>query len=216
MLTRRQWLFKNPPPATAENFTRELHDAKVELRSAMAETGAIVLEMFAASAVRQNRPESGGVIGRAKRALEERKEKRKLVKLAQDVAYAISKRTNGEEFEKQGNELVERLEQFKIQQSRELIHALSETRTWRKKIADLKDEVAASAKCPIDDAPLMRTGNRKEDLFVCTAPITQDRPQHYFLWTLVDGAPGFLKVDLAKDPLPDLDGPMERLSAAEN
>jgi hypothetical protein len=217
MLTRRQWLFKNPPPSSAERFTRELYEAKEELRAAMAETGAVVLEMFAAASVRHARPEPTGVIERAKRAIEERKEKRKLVKLAQGVAYAISKRTNGEEFEKQGDELVERLEKFKIQQSRELLHALQETRIWRKRIAELKDEIANSAKCSIDDAQLMRTGNRKEDLFVCTAPITEDRPQHYFLWTLVGGQPGFRMVDLAKDPLPDLDGPMEGMAdAAKN
>lgn len=209
IFTRRQWLFKNPPPATAERFAGELHNAKIELRAAMAETGAVVLEMFAAAAIRPARPEPVGVIARAKRAIEDRKEKKKLVKLAQGVASAITRRNLDDEVEKDGNELVERLEQFQIQQSRELVHALSETRLWRHNIANLKDAIAASANCPTDGAQLMRTGNRKEDLFVCTAPIVEDRPQHYFLWTLVDGRPGFRAVDLAKDQLPDLDGPME-------
>jgi hypothetical protein len=209
MITRRQWLFQNPPPQTAERFSYDLKDAKDELRAAMAETGAVVLEMFAAQSVKPQKKVS---------FFKWREERKKLLEAAKSVAQSIVKHHRGDdlgEFEKQGDALIQRLEEFQIQSSRELVNALSETRLWRQKIAQLKEKVAAAAKCPLDGAELMRTLNRKEDLFVCTSPITEDRVQHYFLWTLIAAPggggwqPGFREIDLVKDKLPDIDGPME-------
>lgn len=209
MITRRQWLFKNPPPHTAEVYEPALREAQADLRASIAETGAVVMEMFAASAVRSRRPQATGIRQKVKAFLADGEKKKKLLDLARHVAHAVQKQSNGEDFEKRGAELLEQLDQFQVQQSKELIHYVRETRLWRDKIAELKNRMAHAAQCPIDGAPLMRTRNRKEDLFVCTAPIVEDRPQHYFLWTLVDGAAAFKQVDLAKDTLPDIDGPMD-------
>ena len=211
--TRRQWLFRNPPPHTAEVYEHALREAQADLRASMAETGSVVMEMFAASTIRERKPADG-----EKKTLKEKfkaffadqDKSKKLLEIAKDVALAVRKdSTTTEAFEARGEELLERLDKFQVEQSRELIHHVRETKLWREKIASLRDKMAHAAACPIDGAPLMRTRNRKEDLFVCTAPIVEDRPQHYFLWTLVDGAAGFKATDLAKDTLPDIDGPMQ-------
>ena len=216
--TRRQWLFKNPPPHTAEVYEFALREAQADLRASMAETGSVVMEMFAASTIRERKPSDGEkqtLRQKLKAFFADQDKSKKLLDVAKDVALAVRKGTNAEEFEARGAELLERLDKFQVEQSRELIHHVRETRLWREKIASLKDKMANAAVCPIDGAPLMRTRNRKEDLFVCTAPIVEDRTQHYFLWTLVsdsqggEPAAGFKAIDLAKDTLPDIDGPMD-------
>lgn len=210
VITRRQWLFKNPPPHTAEVYEHALREARDGLRDAVAETSGLVVEMFAASAVRPKPDgEKEGLKQKVKGFLANREKSKKLIELAKSV---FEKRDGvvyiREDFEQRGGELLDRLNQFQTERSRELIHYVRETRLWREKIANLREKMAHAAVCPIDGAPLMRTRNRKEDLFVCTAPIVEDRPQHYFLWTLVDGKLAFSEVDFAKDTLPDIDGEM--------
>lgn len=214
--TRRQWLFKNPPPHTAEVYESSLRDAREGLRDAIAETSGLVIELVGTSAIRARKaspePARASIKDKVRGLLKGgEKHEKKLLEIAKRlfVEYPKGQIETSDDWEIRGVELLNRLDQFQIEQSRALIHYIRETKLWREKIANLKEKMAAAAQCPIDGAPLMRTRNRKEDLFVCTAPIVEDRPQHYFLWTLVDGKPGLKEVDLAKDTLPDIDAPME-------
>lgn len=222
MTTRRQWLFKNPPPHTAEVYESSLREAREGLRDAIAETSGLVIELVGTSAIRARRtspqPVKTSIKDKVRGLLKGgEKHEKKLLEIAKGLFVENSKGQieTDDDWEIRGIELLNRLDQFQIEQSRALVHYIRETKLWREKIANLKEKMAAAAQCPIDGAPLMRTRNRKEDLFVCTAPIVEDRPQHYFLWTLVDGKAGFLPVDFSKNPtLPEIDGPMEEADAA--
>jgi hypothetical protein len=213
MTTRRQWLFQNPPPHTAEVYDHALREAREGLRDAVAETSSLVVEMFAASSLRALKSNAGkeSLKQKVKGFLADREKSKKLL----DLAKSFFEKRDGvivirDDFEERGGELLDHLNQFQTEKSRELVHYVRETRLWREKIASVREKMVNAAQCPIDSAPLMRTRNRKEDLFVCTAPIVEDRPQHYFLWTIVDGNPAFQPIDFSKNPtLPDIDGPME-------
>lgn len=206
MSTRRAWLFKNPPPATSENFEARLAEAKNELRSSMSETNAIVMEIFAAQAVKPVKKMG---------FLERRREEKKLLKAAKELASIIKYPDDlglGN-MEKRSDEFLSLLDKFQTASSHELVHSLKDVRSWRQQIAFYKERMDKSAVCSLDGSHLRRVANRKEDLFICTAPIVEDRPQHYFLWTLIpndtgEKVPGFRVVDL-QYPLPGIDDPME-------
>jgi hypothetical protein len=82
----------------------------------------------------------------------------------------------------------------------EIDKEITETSATPGRIAQLKGELAHTAKCPTHGLDLERHRNRQEDLFVCV------RGPHYLLWNLVNGKPSFVAYDTLD--LPALDGEM--------